>query len=389
MTVCHREYVSDVIPSTESSSGTFQLLLAHKINPGNSLLFPWLSQIATRFESYNFKALKFVYEPQCPTTSAGTVMQVVDYDASDDPPINKTQMMAYKGAVRSPPWFCSSNQSDPSDLHKQKSYFVRNTAQSGTQDPRLYDVGIFFLAFEGAAASSFYAGELYVEYCVEFMTPNLEPTVNSGMAAVGPGASDTWAQFAAGATQFGPQSPNLIYSASYPSGVLISPQVPGLYSITVYVASASTTTAALNLTAAAPTGSNVNIDSANSWENLVPTGKVGWTAQITVTVEFPNDTDYVVIETAGQDTSATIFTQMNALITPISQATQNFPPPSNNTFLLKRARDLARIEGDRRNFLCDKSESSSSTDTDWRRAVRTLATASLSKSNLEIRPKKI
>jgi len=56
--VRHREFVTDV-PAANAS--IFSLFINSPINPGNGALFPWLSQIAIRYESYRFKNLRFVY----------------------------------------------------------------------------------------------------------------------------------------------------------------------------------------------------------------------------------------------------------------------------------------------------------------------------------------
>lgn len=169
MVVTHREYISDVV---HSDPNVFELLKFEPVNPGNPNLFPWLSQIAPRFESYKFRRLRFIYEPQSSTQSVGTVMQVIDYDASDDPPVDKTQMMAYKRAVRSPAWFASVNESTIQDLNKRSTYYVRDGSQEGIQDPKLYDVGNYILAMQ-SESDPYTAGELYVEYTVDLMTPQL------------------------------------------------------------------------------------------------------------------------------------------------------------------------------------------------------------------------
>jgi hypothetical protein len=169
--VTHREYIMDVVHSVADE---FELLEFENINPVNGSLFPWLSTIATRFETYRFERLRFIYEPQTATTALGTVMMVVDYDANDLPPQDKTQMMSYKGAVRSPAWFACCNESDKSDLQKQKNYYTENTLAAGTfSDGRLSNVGKFVLAFQSESAA-YTAGELYVEYDIHLDTPQLQ-----------------------------------------------------------------------------------------------------------------------------------------------------------------------------------------------------------------------
>lgn len=176
MKVVHREYVSDIIHL--DPTGGFEILQNQPINPTNGQLFPWLAGIASRFETYKFKSLRFIYEPQNSTTSIGTVMLVVDYDASDLPPVDKTQMMSYKGAVRSPAWFACVNVSASSDLNKRMSYYIRNNSQDGEQDPKLYNVGNLYVAFQGDTPA-YTAGELYVEYEIDLSTPVLKDSIAS------------------------------------------------------------------------------------------------------------------------------------------------------------------------------------------------------------------
>jgi hypothetical protein len=60
------------------------------------------------------------------------------------------------------------------DLHKNLSNFVRFGALSSNQDVKLYDIGNFNVAVSGQAGTTV-IGELYVEYEVELMTPQLDP----------------------------------------------------------------------------------------------------------------------------------------------------------------------------------------------------------------------
>lgn len=168
LTVKHREYINEVAGSVSFAVNTLQ------INPGLAGVFPWLSQIAQRYESYRFKKLVFHYETESATSATGSVIGTIDYDASDSAPENKTQAMAYRNAVRSPPWCDFSMISQSEDLNKRKSYFVRAGSLSSNQDIKLYDSGNFYLCTQGQAGAT-NIGELYVEYIVDLMTPQMRP----------------------------------------------------------------------------------------------------------------------------------------------------------------------------------------------------------------------
>jgi hypothetical protein len=175
--VSHREYVTD-INLVETG---FDLQFQFGINPGNSSLFPWLSQIAQRYELYKFKSLRFVYEPQCGTSSSGTVFIAVDWDASDPPPESKTQMMSYKNAVRSPLWFASEYNAGSSDLTRLKTNYILSGAAPEGTDIKTYDIGNLFVAIQSDSGTDQTAGELYVEYTVELITPQI---INEPLSAV-------------------------------------------------------------------------------------------------------------------------------------------------------------------------------------------------------------
>lgn len=166
VTVTHMEYLQDISGSIGFSTNTVA------INPGQSASFPWLSLMAPLFESYQFEELEFEFQTMQGSTALGTVMAAVDYDASDAAPLSKQQLSAYRGYVRSAPWFDFCQRSKLSDLRKQKSYYVRPGALPANTDIKMYDTGNLFLATQGQADTSV-VGELYVRYKVRLMTPQL------------------------------------------------------------------------------------------------------------------------------------------------------------------------------------------------------------------------
>lgn len=164
--VKHREYVSDINGSVAFNANPFS------INPGLPGLFPWLSGVAQRFESYKFRRLKFDFETESPTSATGTALLSLDYDASDASPTTKTQAMAYRSSVRSPVWSNCQLSSLQEDLDKRTSFFVRKGAAPTGTDIKLYDVGNLNVCTMGQANSNV-VGELYVEYDILLMTPQL------------------------------------------------------------------------------------------------------------------------------------------------------------------------------------------------------------------------
>jgi hypothetical protein len=172
MTIKHREYIADI--NVEETG--FDLQFQFGINPGNNALFPWLSTVAQRFEMYKFRSLRVIYEPQTSSTSVGTLMLAIDYDAKDAPPQDKTQMMSYKNSVRSPLWYSCTHQSAAADLHRLKTNYILAGASPPDTDIKTYDIGNLYVAIQ-SNGSSVAAGELYVEYDVDLITPQINNIV--------------------------------------------------------------------------------------------------------------------------------------------------------------------------------------------------------------------
>lgn len=166
----HREYIADVGPVAGTTPSYSQT--SFSVNPGLPGTFPWLSGVAQRFESYLFRRLKFDFETESASTAVGSTILSLDYDASDAPPTTKTQAMAFRSSVRSPLWSNCQLTCLDEDLNKQKSYFVRKGANPTSTDIKLYDTGTLSVGFQGTSSST-QVGELYVEYEVLLMTPQL------------------------------------------------------------------------------------------------------------------------------------------------------------------------------------------------------------------------
>ena len=162
----HREFVADIPGSVTFSVNTFS------VNPGLTLLFPWLSLQAPQYESYRVVKIDFEFQTMSSTATPGTVMAAIDYDPSDPAPTTKTQMAAYRHFVRSAPWQGFVHTSLKVDLNKRSSYFVRTGPLGAGQDVKLYDVGNFYIATVGQTDTTV-VGELYVTYEIKLMTPQL------------------------------------------------------------------------------------------------------------------------------------------------------------------------------------------------------------------------
>lgn len=176
--VAHREYLGDVVGSVG-----FAIAKTLPINPGLSASFPWLANIARQYESYYVRSLNFEYETQESTATAGTVMLAVDYDPTDPAPTSKMELLSYKGAVRTPGWapvklHCTM----PEMVVHGAGKFVRYVPLAPGLDAKMYDAGNLYVATQGFAGPTA-AGELYVSYVIDFMTPQLEAPIQFSNAS--------------------------------------------------------------------------------------------------------------------------------------------------------------------------------------------------------------
>jgi hypothetical protein len=163
------EYIGEVSGSTTS----YAITAEYAINPGNPATFPWASGMAGLYESYRFKKLSFHYRPEAPTTDTGYVGLVIDYNPLDPPPTTKVVAMDFEESVRGPTWTPFDHYCSQKNLNKRKSYFNRRSDEEDGFDPLLYDVGTLYVIAGGNVAATT-RGELWVDYIIEFITPELD-----------------------------------------------------------------------------------------------------------------------------------------------------------------------------------------------------------------------
>lgn len=182
-TVTHREYLSDIVGYTGYTFPTnyTQEYIRERINPCNAALFPWLCGMAGQYETYKFKKLMFDYVSTCPTTTSGYVIIAIDYDPSDLAPTSKVEVMSYDGAVRANAWSNTRNISSPENLSKYHRYYCSYETQRAATagSVRTSDVGTLNVIAQGQQNVD-NIGELYVEYEVDFFTPQLNTYAANG-----------------------------------------------------------------------------------------------------------------------------------------------------------------------------------------------------------------
>jgi hypothetical protein len=173
MIVRHREYIRDVMGAS-SFTNTSTLL-----NPANATLFPWLSNLAKNFETFQWKGLLFFYNPTSgaisSTQSLGTVILSTNYDVLNAAFASKAEAEAYQFTTSCVPSREMTHpiECKPSAVVSPRMYITDLTNLSDLPthaDPRLYFTGLMQQMVVGCPSTEA-LGELWVSYEVEFFTP--------------------------------------------------------------------------------------------------------------------------------------------------------------------------------------------------------------------------
>lgn len=185
MVVCHREFISDVLGSTDFSVRTFA------INPGLSATFPLLAQLSQTFEEYELRGLVFEYRPSSgsavsSTSSAlGVVVLATNYDSADPLFTSKQEMESYEFSTSTVPFAGCIH---PVECARRRnvldSLYVRTGTPPGGTDIRLYDMGNFQIASQGMQ-SVYVVGELWASYDCVLRKPRL-------LSGIGPLVPSNW-----------------------------------------------------------------------------------------------------------------------------------------------------------------------------------------------------
>lgn len=159
MRVTHNERLGAI-----TTSGVGLEVRKFSVNPGLAGSFPWLCDVANRFDKYKFRKISFKYLPNSPTL-AGTITMCADYDANDDAPASTDQAATYEDYVTTSIWQPATLNLNlaQNDMLPQKD--TRPGLPGADIDLNMYDVGNLFVLTEGAAAAII--GFVEVTYTVD------------------------------------------------------------------------------------------------------------------------------------------------------------------------------------------------------------------------------
>lgn len=198
-----REYVttlySGYIPTaglTSPYASTSALL-----RPTDFTLFSWMAGIAQKFEEYKFHHVQFVYEPQCPTTTSGSVAMWFDEDPTHTYPPNWNSMINTGANVHGAPWAKHVFVVPPHMFAGRKNYYTHSEFNDLAQqplgtvsyaspvDPLEYYCGLYGFASQdigtgvAAAAGSNVVpiGKIYLDYSLTLHTQNTDNWTQTSM----------------------------------------------------------------------------------------------------------------------------------------------------------------------------------------------------------------
>ena len=185
--VSHREYITDIFGPPAGTAFNNQV---YKLNPALPSTFPFLSQIASNYEEYEFAQMIWSYKStttdigNSTTGQCGTVVLAVNYNAAAPPFVDKGTMMEYFGSVNvkvTEDARCGV-ECDPSKNAGTTAMYTRSGPPMVNQDIKTYDRGTFQLAIcnSPAAYANLPIGELWVDYTVILRKPKL--FTNRGLA---------------------------------------------------------------------------------------------------------------------------------------------------------------------------------------------------------------
>jgi hypothetical protein len=92
--------------SLTGSNGSFSAG-GNVINPGLVNSFPWLSTIASNYQSFKIHYLRYIYVPACPTTTQGTAFLYLDYNFNSAVPTTLAQVDLSSNSCSGPAWLGS------------------------------------------------------------------------------------------------------------------------------------------------------------------------------------------------------------------------------------------------------------------------------------------
>lgn len=237
--VVHAEKFNDY--SAGPSPGFSENLARFVVNPGQAATFPWLSTVAQAFEQYRYNKLWFFIVTTQPTTATGVFYYALDYDVVDQAPSTSSIMMTYGDCEETTVWRNGRLEANRELLGSFGPYrYIRSGAMPANVDPKTYDLANFYFTYVGPLTSTVLC-EIWVAYEVELLYPQTLMSRQLRLDREGyalqllPGSS-SFTLIAGSPNELG-----IILSSSNVTSFGLNNIPPGIYSLFIYFALASTT----------------------------------------------------------------------------------------------------------------------------------------------------
>lgn len=181
--VAHREFVGNI----KSSMG-FRAT-KYVVNPGNSILHPWMSKLASLYEEYDLQGMVFEYKPTSATavgtvsSAMGAVIMASDYDPYDENFSSKRAMEAAEYSTSGAPFELQMHpiECDARRNVLRNQYVVPgiSAVSEAAGDARFSVHCCTTVATEGQQVDDTIIGELWVTSHYKFSRPILEDNLSS------------------------------------------------------------------------------------------------------------------------------------------------------------------------------------------------------------------
>lgn len=144
------------------------------INPGNSILFPWLSLVAQAYEKYSFQSIDIHYIPSCGTATYGVQGVYFDSDSTDEAVSNLFEAADQRKSIQGPAWASNKLHLDHVTLRGPvlERYIYLGTDLTSARDNYCGQIFIF----AGNGASGVIPGRWSISYTVDLIEPQIDRT---------------------------------------------------------------------------------------------------------------------------------------------------------------------------------------------------------------------
>lgn len=182
------EFVQDIY--APAAAGIFSTQ-TFALNPALVNVFPWLSQVASNYEEYEFLQLIFTFKSSISALTSttngqvGSVIMATQYNPADPPFKNKLEMMHYSASQS-----CQMTENmihgcecDPSKNSGAPGKYIRAGPVEQGEDVKTYDLGTLNLAVANCPAAFVdqAVGELHVSYTVRLRKQRFFSTLGSAI----------------------------------------------------------------------------------------------------------------------------------------------------------------------------------------------------------------